>query len=125
LDFVAIFAPAGQETSVLACSKNQAIFSQGDTADAVFYLLEGTIKLTVVSELGKEAILTMLEPGTFFGESCLTGRTGRRATAWAREPCRILRIPKATMLQTLRTEPAFAESFITHLLSRAARVEGE
>jgi CRP/FNR family cyclic AMP-dependent transcriptional regulator len=125
LDFMALFAHIGEDTSVLACSKNEAIFSQGDNADAVFYILEGTIKLTVVSELGKEAILTMLEPGTFFGESCLTGHTGRRATAWAREPCRVLRIPKATMLHALTTEPAFAESFITHLLSRAARVEGE
>jgi CRP/FNR family cyclic AMP-dependent transcriptional regulator len=109
LDFMAIFAHTGEDTSILACSKNEAIFSQGDNADAVFYILEGTIKLTVVSQLGKEAILTMLEPGTFFGESCLTGHTGRRAT----------------MLQVLKTEPTFAESFITHLLSRAARVEGE
>lgn len=125
LNVVAFFARTGEEQSVVDSSKNEAIFSQGDNADAVFYILQGTIKLTVVSKLGKEAILTMLEPGTFFGESCLTGQTVRRATAWAREACRVLRIPKATMLQILRTEPTFAELFITHLLSHAARVEGE
>ena len=125
LDIVAFFAGVGGEQSVLASSKNQAIFSQGDSADAVFYILEGTIKLTVVSKLGKEAILTMLEPGTFFGESCLTGQTVRRATAWTREACSVLRIPKAMMLHILRTEPSFADLFITHLLSHASRVEGE
>lgn len=125
LDVVAFLVGTGKEKSILASSKNEAIFSQGDHADAVFYILEGTIKLTVVSKLGKEAILAMLEPGTFFGESCLTGQTVRRATARAREACSVLRIPKAIMLHILRTEPTFAELFIAHLLSHAARVEGE
>lgn len=125
LDVVGFFARIGEEQLVRTSSKNQAIFSQGDNADAVFYIIQGTIKLTVVSKLGQGAILTMLEPGTFFGEACLTRQTVRRATAWAREACSVLRIPKAMMLHILKTEPTFAELFITHLLSHAARVEGE
>jgi CRP/FNR family cyclic AMP-dependent transcriptional regulator len=103
--------------------KNQIIFGQGDNADAVFFILQGRVKLTVLSEQGKEAVVGLLEPGQFFGECCLNGIPARTSTATTMEDCTIAVINKATMLATLRDEPAMAEFFMAYLLARNTRIE--
>jgi CRP-like cAMP-binding protein len=103
--------------------KNQTIFSQGDPADAIFRILKGKIKLTVVSTEGKEAVIALLTAGDFFGEGCLTGQPLRTANATAMSACSILRLEKAIVIRLLRTEPAFSELLLRHLLARNIRVE--
>lgn len=125
VDIEAFLARTADGHSVLSCTGGEVIFSQGEKADSIFFLLEGAIKLTVISKLRREALLSVLRPGTFFGESCLSGKAVRRASAQTIEACRILCIPKATMLRSLRTEPTFSELFVTHLLSHAVQIEGE
>jgi CRP-like cAMP-binding protein len=101
----------------------QIVFSQGDAADAVYYLLTGGIKLAVVSPRGKEAVIGVLEPGSFFGEGCLAGQPLRMATASATEPSRITRVARGTMVRLLHREPEFAELFMAYVLSRNVRIE--
>jgi CRP-like cAMP-binding protein len=101
----------------------QVVFSQGDTADAVFYVQSGKVKLTVVSTRGKEAVIGVVEPASFFGEGCLAAQPLRMSTATAVEPCSILRVGKSTMVRSLHREQEFAELFIAYLLSRNARIE--
>jgi len=101
----------------------QAIFSQGDAADAVYYIQAGKVKLTVVSTQGKEAVVAILEPGNFFGEGCLAGQPLRMAFASAIEPATIVRVDKATMVRLLHRDPDFSERFIAYLLSRNVRIE--
>jgi CRP/FNR family cyclic AMP-dependent transcriptional regulator len=103
--------------------KGHVIFSQGDVADAVFYIQKGKIKLTVISERGKEAVVGILESGHFFGEGCLNGHTLRVTTATAIDQCLITRIPKAAMISTMHDEPEFSELFMADLLSRNSRIE--
>lgn len=103
--------------------KNRIVFGQGDNADAVFFILQGRVKLTVLSEQGKEAVVGLLEPGQFFGECCLNGIQVRTSTATTMEDCSIAVINKATMLATLRDEPAMAEFFMAYLLARNSRIE--
>lgn len=103
--------------------KNQVVFGQGDTADTVFFILQGRIKLTVLSEQGKEAVVGLLEPGQFFGECCLNGVPVRTSTATTMEDSIIAVINKTTMLATLRDEPAMAEFFMSYLLARNTRIE--
>ena len=107
--------------SILRFRKKRVIFSQGDAADAVFYILEGKVKLTVLSSKGKVAVIAMLEQGDFLGEACLSGQLIRTATVLAEST--ILRIDKPAMIRVLRQEPAFAEMFMSHLLSRNIRIE--
>ena len=116
-------AKIGDGRTVLASRKKQTIFSQGDAADAVFYIQTGKVKLTVVSKQGKEAVVAMLEAGAFFGESCLIGQVVRLATATALEASSILRITKETMLRMLSEEPSFSKFFTTYLLSHSMRIE--
>jgi CRP/FNR family transcriptional regulator, cyclic AMP receptor protein len=111
--------------TILRSKKKQIIFSQGDVADAVFYIQEGRIKLTVLSAKGKEAVIAILEPGAFLGEACLTGQSVRVATATALDASTILRIDKPTMIRTLHGEPTFAELFMTYLLTRNIRIESD
>jgi CRP/FNR family cyclic AMP-dependent transcriptional regulator len=101
----------------------QAVFSQGDAADAVFYIESGKVKLTVLSTRGKEAVIAILEQGQFFGEGCMASQPLRMATASVIEPSRIVRVDKATMVTLLHREPEFAELFIAYLLSRNVRIE--
>lgn len=108
---------------ILKCRKKQALFSQGQTADAVFYLLGGKVKLTVLSSKGKEAVIAILGQGEFFGEACLTGQLVRTASATVLEESTIMRIDKGAMIRILREESQFAELFISHLLSRNIRIE--
>jgi CRP/FNR family transcriptional regulator, cyclic AMP receptor protein len=108
---------------VLVSPKRQIIFSQGDTTDAVFYIQAGKVKVTVLSEHGKEAVIAILEQGAFLGESCLVGQTIRTATATTLEDSRILRIDKAVMLRILQEQPKFAEAFMSYLLLHSIRVQ--
>ena len=103
--------------------KDQTVFRQGDPADTVFFIQNGKVKKTVVSEQGKEAVVALLGTGDFFGEGCLTGQPLRLATVCAMTDCVIVRISKADITRVIHEEPAFAELFIAHLLSRNSRVE--
>ena len=104
---------------------NEAVFSQGDTADAVFYIQSGKVKLTVVSKRGKEAVIAILTEGSFFGESSLAGPPLRMSTATAVQRSTILRVEKAEMVQLLHQDPRIAERFLAHLLSRNIRMEAD
>ena len=103
--------------------KGRVIFSQGDRADAVFYVQKGKIKIVVTSEQGKEAVVAILGAGNFFGEGCLIGQTLRLATASALTESSVKRLPKTQIVQLLKTEPEFAATFTTYLLTRNSRVE--
>ena len=100
---------------------NQKVFSQGTPADAVFYIEKGKVKVTVVSEQGKEAVVAVLGPDEFCGEGCLNGQPVRLATATAMTECEIMRLEKAAMIRVLHEEPAFSEMFVSHLLARTLR----
>ena len=109
--------------SVANYRKNEIVFSQGDPADAVFYVREGKIKLAVKSKQGKQAVVAILGGGEFFGEGCLNGQSLRLATARAMAESEVMRITKTEMVRVLHAEPAFAEMFIAHLLIRNSRIE--
>jgi CRP/FNR family cyclic AMP-dependent transcriptional regulator len=111
--------------SISKYRKGQTVFSQGKPADAVFYILNGNVKVTVVSEQGKEAVVAVLGPDEFCGEGCLTGQPLRLATAVAMTECEIMRVEKAVMVRVLHEEPAFSEMFVSHLLARTSRVEAD
>jgi CRP-like cAMP-binding protein len=99
------------------------VYSQGDPADAVFYVESGKVKLSVVFPEGKEAVVGMIGPAEFFGEGCLSAQTMRMATATAFAESRIARLDRVTMLRVLRSQPKFASKFISYLLSRNIRIE--
>ncbi len=105
--------------------KNETIFRQADSADAVFYIIDGECKVTVVSKKGKEAVIALHEKGEFFGEGCLTGQPRRLATVTAITMSEIMRFDKAAMVRALHDEPKFSELFISHLLARNVRVEAD
>lgn len=115
----------GHGKSMMLTGKPQRIFSQGDAADAVFYLQTGQVKLTVLSEQGKEAVIAMLEPGSFFGEGCLAGHLVCLATATAVKYSSVVRIDKQTMIRVLHDEPSFSELFLAFLLSRNIRIQAD
>ena len=117
-------AKVGEGKTVSKYRKDQIVFSQGDVADAVFYVQQGKVKLTVVSEQGKEAVVAILGPGHFFGEGCLNGHPLRIATTRAvDDDCVITRLEKATMIATIHDEPEFSELFMSYLLTRNSRIE--
>ena len=103
----------------------RTIFLQGDVANTVFYIQAGKIKLTVVSAAGKEAIIGILEPGSFFGEACLTGQVMRLGTASTTGPATIVAIDKPTMVRVLHDTPVFAEQFLAYTLTRNLRIESD
>jgi CRP/FNR family transcriptional regulator, cyclic AMP receptor protein len=109
--------------SVSNYRKNHKVFSQGDPGDAVFYIQEGKVKVCVVSEQGKEAVVALHGNGDFFGESCLNGHPLRVATVVAMTECVIMRLEKAAIVRVLHDEPKFSEMFMKYLLSRNSRVE--
>jgi CRP-like cAMP-binding protein len=116
-------ATVGKGKTILQCRKNHILFSQGDTADAVFYIQEGKVKLTVLSHHGKEAVVAILEHGSFFGEAGLAGRPVHLGTATTLAASTIVRIDKNAMTRALRDEPAFSELFLAYVLSRNMRIE--
>jgi CRP/FNR family transcriptional regulator, cyclic AMP receptor protein len=116
-------AKVGAGKVILEFRKNENVFEQGDIADTVFYIQKGTVKLTVLSEQGKEAVVAILEPGQFFGEGCMNGHKLRISTTTALEDCVITSITKAAMIATIHDQPKFSELFMTYLLTRNSRIE--
>jgi CRP/FNR family cyclic AMP-dependent transcriptional regulator len=121
----AFLAKVGEGRSIGAYSCDQIVFSQGDPADAVFYIQKGKVKITVVSEQGKEAVVAILGTNEFFGEGCLAAQVQRIATVRTMTECIIVRLDKAAIIRVIHQEPAFSEMFIAHLLSRTIRVEAD
>src|ERR1700737_629558 len=119
----AFLANANGGRKIFTYKQNQIVFSQGEPADSVFYVQRGKVKLTVVSEQGKEAVVAILGRGDFCGEGCLAAQPRRMATAAALEESRVLRREKAAMIRLLHDEPEFSERFMSHLLARNIRVE--
>ena len=103
--------------------ENQVIFSQGDPAEAIFYIHKGRVRLSVVSNQGKEAVIAILGVGDFFGEGCLAGQPVRMATAVSMSACSIMKLEKADVLRLLHEQPIFSEAFVAHLLSRNIHIE--
>jgi CRP/FNR family cyclic AMP-dependent transcriptional regulator len=116
-------AQVGTGKTTLTCPKKRILFSQGDAADAVFYIQTGQIKLTVISSQGNEAIVALLEPGAFFGEGCLAGQLVCMATAAAAETSTVVRIDKQAMIRVLHDESTFSELFLAYLLARSIRIQ--
>jgi CRP/FNR family cyclic AMP-dependent transcriptional regulator len=108
---------------IAAFLKKQTIFAQGDSSDAVFYIKEGKVKLTVVSKIGKEATIGILSEGAFFGEGCLTGQTLRLCSATAMTDCSVMKIDKKSMMEVLHEEQTFSDVFVAYLLARNIRYE--
>ena len=119
----AFLAKADGGVTISKYRKGQVVFAQGDPADSVFYIREGRVKIAVVSDQGKEAVVAFLKAGDFIGEGCLTGRPRRISTARALQDSVITRVDKATMARILREQPNFSERFTAHLLARTIRVE--
>lgn len=124
-DAKTFLARFGKGRSVGNYADGQIVFSQGDPADAVFYIQKGKVKITVISEQGKEAVVALLSAREFFGEGCLAGQSRRISTAVAMSDSVISRIEKSTIQRLIHEEPAFSEVFIAHLLGRAVRVEAD
>ena len=116
-------AKVGEGRSIGKYRKDQIVFSQGDPADAIFYIQKGKAKVTVVSEQGKEAVVAILGPDDFFGEGCLAGQPRRMATVSTMAEGLFMRLEKASVVRVIHDEPAFSEMFIAHLLARTIRVE--
>jgi len=119
----AFLATIGEGRKILEFKQGETIFAQGGKADAVFYIQKGKIKLTVVSQVGKEATVGVLGEGSFFGEGGLAGQALRMGSASAMADCTILRIDKRSMVEALRREHSFSDLFVSHLLARNIRYE--
>jgi CRP-like cAMP-binding protein len=119
----AFLAKVGKGRTLADYKKNQRVFSQGDHADAIFYIQKGKVKLTVVSKQGKEAVVAILGADDFFGEGCLAGQPLRMASAAAMSECSIMRLEKSGVIRLIHNEPAFSELFLRYLLSRNIRIE--
>src|SRR6478752_3970241 len=114
---------AGKARTISHYRANEVVYSQGDPADSVFYIQDGTTKVAVFSERGKEAIVWLPGAGDFFGEGCLAGQESRQATVSTRTESVIVRLAKASVIRVIREEPAFAELFISHLVVRNIQAE--
>ena len=117
------FLAIGEGRIVVALPKEQTIFAQGDAADAIFYIQKGTVRLTVISECGKEATLGILSEGQFFGEGALAGQRLRLGSAIALADCELLRIDKKAMMLALHREHTLSDLFVAYLLARNIRYE--
>jgi CRP/FNR family cyclic AMP-dependent transcriptional regulator len=116
-------AKVGSGKAISHYRKDQTIFAQGDIADSLFYIQKGKVKIVVISDQGKEAVVAVMEPECFFGEGCLNGQSLRIATATAMEECLITSITKTAMRAVLHSEPKFSEMFLAYLLGRNSRIE--
>jgi CRP-like cAMP-binding protein len=122
-DAQAFLESAGLERTVVEYREGGVIFSQGDRADQVFYVQAGNVKLSVVSKAGREAVVAMLGPGNFFGESCLAGQAIRIGSATATAQSRVVMVAKLQMQRLLHDEHAMSDRFIAHMLARNSRIE--
>src|SRR5688572_19146029 len=118
-------AQVGEGRSIGTYRKDQSVYTQGDPANSVFYIQTGKVKVTVISEQGKEAVVAILGADEFFGEGCLAGQPRRIATVSAMVESVILRLEKAAIVRVIHQQAAFSEMFIAHLLSRTIRVEAD
>ena len=116
-------AKVGEGKTIVEYRKDEVVFAQGDAADTIYYIQKGRLKVVVISEQGKEAVVGMLEPGQFFGEGCMNGHSLRIATTTAMESSLVTAISKTAMLAMLHSEPKFSELFMAHLLTRNSRIE--
>jgi len=114
---------SGVKKSVVTYRKDQNIFSQGEKCASVFYLQTGSVKITVISSTGKEAVVALLRPGSFFGEGCIAGQPLRVSTATAMEASSALSIEKDEMVRMIHQEPEFSDRFVAHMLKRNVRIE--
>jgi len=119
----AFLAIVGEGKTILKFRKDQVVFAQGDAAEAVFYIQKGRVKVVVISEQGKEAVVGIFGPGQFFGEGCMNGHSVRIATTTAMEDCLVTEITKVAMLAVLHSQPKFSEMFMAYLLTRNSRIE--
>lgn len=122
-DAQVFLAKVGEGKSILQFKKDQDVFVQGAPADRVFYIQKGRVRLTVLSDHGKEAVVGIVGPGQFFGEGCMNGHRLRISTTTAMENCVITAITKTAMIATLHNEPQFSEVFMAYLLTRNSRIE--
>lgn len=113
----------GVQTNRLTCAAGEKVFVQGDTSTSIMYVESGALRLSVLSHAGKEAVIAVLEPGSFFGEGSLVGQTRRMATATAMTPSQIVAIRKSEMVRQLHARPDFADHFLRHMLTRNIRIE--
>jgi len=120
-----LFNRMGTQTTTRDYRNRQTIFAQGDKADAMFYVQNGNVKLTVESKSGKKAVIAILRHGDFFGEGCLATQSLWTSTAMAIQPSTIARVKRAAIVRIIRREPAFAKLFISYLLFRIGRIEDE
>jgi CRP/FNR family cyclic AMP-dependent transcriptional regulator len=125
LEATSVLSKFEQGKTFVAYRKNQTIFSQGDLGDAVFYIQTGKVKLTIVSEHGREAVIAILGDAEFFGEGCLADQQRRIATATAISLCSIMRLEKNAIIRVLNEEPAFSAMFLKYLLARNVRFEAD
>jgi CRP/FNR family transcriptional regulator, cyclic AMP receptor protein len=116
-------AKVGEGKTIVKFRKDEVVFAQGDAASTVFYIQKGRVKVVVISEQGKEAVVGILGPGQFFGESCMNGHRLRIATTTAMEECLVTVITKAAMVAALHDQPKFSELFMAYLLTRNSRIE--
>jgi CRP-like cAMP-binding protein len=123
--FEAYFGKAGGGKTAVSFKKNDVIFSQGDPAELIFYIQKGRVKLTVVSEQGKEAVVAIMEAQQFFGEGCLNGESTRVATAVSLGIGALTSITKNALRDALKNEPQLAEEFVKYLITRTSRVEAD
>jgi CRP/FNR family cyclic AMP-dependent transcriptional regulator len=124
-DVMGLLAQHGTRWTLSKYQENQIVYTQGDQADSVFYLHTGQVKVTVVSKLGKEAVVAIRGPDEFCGEGALNGSPLRLATTTTMSPCEIIRLEKQTIVRLLHENQEFADYFLTHLLTRTARVEAD
>ena len=122
-DAKVFLAKVGTGKTILNFQKNQNVFKQGEPADTVFYIQKGRVKLTVLSEQGKEAVVAILEPGQFFGEGCMNGHKLRISTTTAMEDSVVTAITKPAMIKAIHDQPKFSELFMAYLLTRNSRIE--
>jgi CRP/FNR family transcriptional regulator, cyclic AMP receptor protein len=125
VDWEAVLTGIFRGKTIMECGKDRAIFQQGQPADSLFYIRRGKVKLTVISQQGKEAIVAVLSAGEFFGEGCIAGQLLRMATAVAMTDCTLDRIEKSLMIRLLHEHHDISELFVTHLLSRNIRYEAD
>lgn len=124
-DAQAFLDAAGKAEGVVNYARNGSVFSQGDPATAVLYIQSGSVKLSVLSQAGREAVVAMLGPGDFFGEGCLAGQTIRMGSATATIPSVVRHVERTLMAQLLQQHPEMSDRFITHMLSRNIRIEAD
>ncbi len=122
-DLAVFLGTSGEGRVISAHRKRRIIFAQGDAADSVFYIKKGRVKVTVVSKQGKEAVVAILGPDEFLGEGCLIGQPKRLATATAMTECVTIRVETTEIMRVLQDEPTFSRMFLSHILTRSARIE--